>query len=192
MATIDWNQAENLLMAETTKALQDFAEEYPGTKCCYFAFDSEPRYGDVLLCFDTTSNSQQSAQRRQQSAIDRRLKMLTGERAWEHASYFLKHPVLVPFGDDTGNFAFIGYREVSFPEWKQFADSTKYPSAKKNADDYLDGNFRILVWKVIERLVLERAFDCLSMSSPFMIGYGIHDQEMSIVRMLNWGNETRT
>jgi hypothetical protein len=112
--------------------------------------------------------------------------MLARDDAWESASYFLCHPTLAPFGDDTGDFAFIGYREVSFPEWQQFADGPDYPKAKNNTDDYLDGHFRILIWRVIERLVSEQVFDDLRKSSPFMIGYRIHDEEMSIVRMLNW------
>ena len=189
MPIIDWNKAEQRAVTETINAVRDFAAEHSDEECCYFAFDSDPQYGYVLLCFDTTDNSRRSAQAREHSAVERRKQTLSGEQAWEYSSHFLRSPVLAPFGDDTGNFAFIGYRKLSFPDWDQFAQDPAYPAKKENCDDWLEGHFRVLVWKVVERLVAEGAFDCLRKSSPFMIGYGIHDQEMSIVRMINWKRE---
>lgn len=192
MANLDWKQAEEKLVIESTNAVRCFAAEHTDLECCYFAFDSAPRYGHVLLCFDTTENSRKSAQERELSAIERRNRTLTAEYAWENASHKLRCPALAPFGDDTGDFAFISYREIKFPEWQQFAESKDYPAQKENTDDFLEGHFRILIWRVIERLIAEKVFDCLrKKSSPFMIGYGIHDQEMSIVRMLNWNRESQ-
>ena len=53
-------------------------------------------------------------------------------------------------------------------------------------DDYLESNARLVLWRVTERLVEDDAFAVLKMASPFMIGYGIHDQEETILRFLNW------
>src|SRR5689334_9900311 len=105
MNTIDWKQAEGQLVNETTKAVREFAAEHPGVECCYFAFDSEPQYGYVLMCFDNTVNSRRAAQAGERFAVERRPQMLSGEQSWQHASYFLRHPVLAPFGGDTGDFA---------------------------------------------------------------------------------------
>jgi hypothetical protein len=39
---------------------------------------------------------------------------------------------------------------------------------------------------VIERLVKTQAFDFLTLASPFMTGYSLHDEGGVLVRLLNW------
>jgi hypothetical protein len=186
MKTPDWKKAELLLVKESSDAIQAFAAEHPGVECCHFAFDSEPRYGYVLIGFDSTTNSLKSAQTRENYAISRRTEMLSEEEAWRDAEYFLNTPVLVPFGDNTGDFEFQFFRECKFPEWQEYAESTEYPAERENENDYLEGNFRILVWRVVESLIASDAFNCLKKSKPFLISYGLHDQEQRILRILNW------
>lgn len=140
----------------------------------------------MLLCFDTTSNSLKSAKARETYAVEGRLKKLADEDSWKNAEYFLNTPMLVPFGDNTGDFEFQSFREINVPEWQEYADSPDYPQQQENEDDYLEGNFRILVWRVVEKLVSSGAFDCLKKSKPFLISYGLHDQEQRIIRILNW------
>jgi hypothetical protein len=42
------------------------------------------------------------------------------------------------------------------------------------------------MWRVAEQLAAEDAFAPLTMASPFLLGYSIHDQEEVILRLLNW------
>src|SRR5689334_20736969 len=112
MTSPDWKAAELRLVEESIRAIQAFAAEHCDVESCYFAFDSEPRYGYVLLCFDTTANSLRSAKSMESFAIERRQQMLSKGDSWQHAGHFLTTPVLSPFGGDTGDFAFIGDRKV--------------------------------------------------------------------------------
>jgi hypothetical protein len=47
-----------------------------------------------------------------------------------------------------------------------------------------------MMWRVAERLVADEAFRPLMLASPFMIVYGIHDEEEAILRLLNWPGRT--
>jgi hypothetical protein len=182
----NWKQAQDQLAKASADAIAAFAAEHANVECCHFAFDSEPCYGYVLLCFDTTSNSLKSAKDREKYAVERRQRMLADQDSWKNAEYFLNTPVLVPFGDNTGDFEFQLFRELKFPEWQEYAESADYPQQKENENDYLEGNFRILVWRVVEELVASGAFDCLNRSKPFLVSYGLHDQEQRIIRILDW------
>lgn len=184
----DWKKAEHLLTDASVETIKLFATENDKIECCHFAFDSEPCYGYVFLCFDTTANSLVSSKASESRLVERRLQMLAEEDSWRNANYFLNTPELVPFGDNTGDFEFASYREIKFPEWQVYAEDPDYPSKQENEDDYLEGNFRILVWRVVERLVRDNAFDCLKKSAPFLVSYGLHDQEQRIIRILNWPN----
>ena len=92
-----------------------------------------------------------------------------------------------PFGITTFQF----FREIKFPEWREYAESPEYPQQQENENDYLEGNFRILVWRVVEELVENGTFNCLKSSKPFLISYGLHDQEQRIIRILNWPSATK-
>lgn len=186
MTPPDWKDARARLTRAAADALTAFATEHVNVECSHLVFDSEPRYGYVQLSLDSTANSVRTAQAREKFAIEQRQQMLSGEDPWREAEYFLNHPVLTPFGDNAGSFEFQSYRELEFPEWQEYAESADYPAQEENENDYLEGNFRILVWHVVEELVSSGAFDCLNKAKPFLVSYGLHDQEQSIIRILDW------
>lgn len=53
-------------------------------------------------------------------------------------------------------------------------------------DDYAEGNTRIVLWRVIERLIESNAFGQLPLASPFRLGYQMHDDALTVLRILNW------
>jgi hypothetical protein len=183
---VDWGACEDKLHKASVAAIKRLARNQSDQSICFFAFDSEPRYGYVLIAFDTLENNIRSAKSSEQFAIEGRLKMLSGADAWQTAKYFLSSPVLMPFNTNPGDFAFQGYSKVKFPEWQELAEKGGYPVGEDWHDDYLESSARLVFWRVAERLVAEQAFRDLRISSPFMIGYAIHDQGEVILRLLNW------
>jgi len=183
---VDWRACEDKLHKASVAAIKRFARNQSEEPICFFAFDSEPRYGYVLIAFDTLENNIRSAKSSEQFALERRLKMLAGPDAWQTAKSFLSSPGLSAFNTNTGDFAFQGYSKVKFPEWQELAAKGEYPVGEDWQDDYLESSARLVFWRVTERLVAEEAFQPLRISAPFMVGYGIHDQEEVILRLLNW------
>lgn len=53
-------------------------------------------------------------------------------------------------------------------------------------EGYLEGSTRLVFWKVLERLIDSGLFSHLHLSSPFRVGYQFHDQELIVLRILNW------
>jgi hypothetical protein len=183
---IDWAASDERLYVGSVAAICRFAAEHPDEAVCFFAFDTEPRYGYVLIGMDTLANNIRSVKRRESFAIGQREKMLRRADSWQHAKYFLRSPVLTAFNTNSGDFAYSQYAKVEFPEWRAAAEAGDYPTGSAHADDYLESNGRLVLWRVAERLVAEGAFASLRMASPFIVGYGIHDQEESVLHLLNW------
>jgi hypothetical protein len=183
---IDWTASDEHLYAASVAAIRRFAAEHPNEEVCCFAFDTEPRYGYVLIGLDTLSNNIRSVKRRESFAVEQREKMLRLPSAWQHAKYFLRSPVLTAFNTNSGDFAYSQYARVEFPEWREAAERGDYPTGPARADDYLESNGRLVLWRVAERLFAGGAFATLQLASPFLVVYGIHDQEESILRLLNW------
>jgi hypothetical protein len=183
---LDWNSFETRLYDAAVDAINRFADDHPGDPICFFAFDSEPKYGYVMFALDTLQNNIGSAQQREPYTIKSRNNWLTDKRYWKQAKYYLCHPSVSVFNTNSGDFAYSQYAEVKFPEWESVARSGDYPKGEEHDDDYLDSNARILFWNVVQRLVSDNAFAKLNMARPFMVGYGIHDEEEQILRVLNW------
>ena len=157
----------------------------------FFAFDTEPRYGYVLFAFDTFENNIRSAQQMEQYLIKDRTESLTKKRHWNNAKHRLCHPPVTVFNTNIADFAFPQYADVGFPEWETIAKNGGMPKQYEHDDDYLNSNVRILLWNTGQRLIAEGAFKVLRMACPFMIGYGIHDEEEQILRVLNWPGAQR-
>lgn len=183
---MDWQHIEHHLFEESKRIISAFAREYPEIVCSFFAFDADPCYGYFHVCFDSYENSVQAAKQNEQEAIDRRKNMLQGTTAWKHAKYFSSDPRVTDYSPDVGYFAHHMYQEVSFQEMEDLGRSDDYPQREEHEDDYLEGNTRIVLWKVIERLIADHAFDQLHLTSPFRVGYQLHDQELVVLRILNW------
>src|SRR5262245_47286009 len=103
---VDWNASEEKLYSASVATIERFSQEHPQEPVCFFAFDSEPRYGYVLISLDTLQNNIRSVKRREQAAIEQRRKVLTRPQSWESAKYFLRTPVLTAFNTNSGDFAF--------------------------------------------------------------------------------------
>jgi hypothetical protein len=183
---VDWRASEEKLYAASIAAIRKFARERSEQPVCFFAFDANPRYGDVQIAFDTLENNIRSAKELEQFAIERRERMLSGEDAWQSAKYFLGTPVLDAFNTDMGDFAFKECAKIQFPDWEELAEEGGYPVGADYQDDYVDSSARLVMWRVAKRLVAEEAFKVLRLDLPFMVGYGIHDEEDVILYLLNW------
>ncbi len=183
----NWNDVEIKLYEESLAAINNFSAEHPDEEVCYFAFDSEPYYGYVLICFDTSDNSISEAKLSAQRSLRRVTEFIQTDCDWQMAKSTMNSANELPFTNNTGDFKYQGYSEVNFEGWQEFAGSEDYPAGDfEGADDYLEGNMAIIFWKVIDRLIKEGRFSFPRMASPFFAGYGFHDEDQVLLRMLNW------
>jgi len=184
---IDWEVSDRKLHKASVAAIKRFAREHRGQSVCCFFFDcDEPQYGHLSISLDTPENNIRTVQELEAYAIQSRAKNLQSELAWESAKHQLGTPVLSPFNTDSGDFEFPEYAAVEFPAWVKWANKCNTPQIAEHQDDYLESNARLVMWRVAERLVAEDAFAPLTLGSPFLLGYSIHDQAEVILRLLNW------
>ncbi len=61
--TVDWRACEEKLYAASVAAIAQLASDHAEEAICFFAFDSRPRYGYVLIAFDTLANNIGTAKR---------------------------------------------------------------------------------------------------------------------------------
>lgn len=183
----DWQSLEERLFEQTSSVIRQFATEHSDVTCSFFAYDTDPGHGYFLPSFDTYENSLQQAQKNEQWAIEQRQKMLSQDWSWNSASYLSKSPRITDYSPDVGYFAYHIYAEFHFPELVEFRENESYPQKRNDAeDDYLEGHVRIILWRVIERLIMNDAFAQLRMSSPFRVGYQFHDEDLLVLRILKW------
>ncbi len=184
--TFDWQALEDRLVEQSTAVLQQFAAEHPDVLCSFFAYDTNPAYGEFLLSFDSQDNMRRSAQKDEQRQIAQREMMLKLEGSWRGAKFNLRS--VSDSSPDVSEFAYHIYAELVWKELEELSLSEDYPQ-KNHAweDTYIHGNVRIVLWKVIERLMTSEAFAPLRLASPFRVGYQFHDDGHFIVlRLLNW------
>ncbi|MGZ5508385.1 MAG: hypothetical protein ACXWKH_18590 [Limisphaerales bacterium] len=183
----DWPKSDERLHEAALSAIQTFAKEHRNTEICCFFFDcDDPQYGLVHISLDSIQNNMRSAKQLEHYAIERRNRNLKGKNLWQSAKHQLTSPVLSPFNTNGGDFEFGCYRTVDFPAWRELAESKDIPQTAEHEDDYLASNARLVMWRVAEKLISEDAFAPLSLASPFMVGYSVHDEEEAILRLLNW------
>lgn len=185
-AIFDWQALEEHLIEQSREAIRRFATEYPDVTCSFFAYDVNPIYGEFLVSFETAEHSLQTAQENEQEAIRRRNQMLTLPEAWRGAEYFSTHPVVIEYSPDVGLFAYPMYAQIKVYELDELSASGVYPTGLPTDDDYIEGNARIVLWKVIEQLITSDAFAPLALASPFRVGYQYHDEALTVLRILNW------
>jgi hypothetical protein len=184
---IDWLSSDQKLHKASVAAIKRFAREYSDAEVCCFFFDcDEPRYGHLSISLDTLANNVLVAKELEKDAIEARRKNLRGKLSWQCAKHELSTPVISPFNTNSGDFEFAEYAEVDFPAWVKLAEQVNYPKGSDDEDDYLESNARLVIWRVAEQLVKEKAFAALNLASPFLLGYSMHDQEEVILRLLNW------
>jgi hypothetical protein len=183
----DWDASDRKLHKASVAAIKRFAREHPGVEVFCFFFDcDEPRYGHLSIGLDSSANNIRAVKELERYAIESRAKYIRGQLTWQWAKYQLSTPLLSPFNTNSGDFEFPEYAEVEFPAWVKLAGKGSYPKGAEHEDDYLESNARLVMWRVAEQLVAEESFAALSLASPFVLGYSIHDQEEVILRLLNW------
>ena len=191
--TFDWQSLEDRLYEQSRAIILQFAAEHPDVTCSFFAYDTDPKEGYFLLGFDTYENSLEAAQENEQRAIERRNQMLVHEWSWRHARSMLNIPRLTNYSPAVSDFAYHMYAQIDFQELIDLSESGSYPQKDHDVeDDYIEGNTRIVLWKVIERLIANNVFDQLHLASPFYVGFALHeDDQTPPLRILNWPNMTQ-
>ncbi len=184
--TFDWQALEDRLVEQSTAVLRQFAAEHPDVLCSFFAYDTNPAYGEFLLSFDSQENMRRSAQKDEQRQIAQREMMLKLEGSWRGAKFNLRS--VSDSSPDLGEVAYPLYAELIFKELEAFCMSEDYPQKNHEVEDnYIHGNVGIMLWKVVERLITSEVFAPLRLASPFRVGYQFHDDGHFIVlRLLNW------
>jgi hypothetical protein len=197
----DWEADEALLYARSREAIAGFTAEHPREACSFFAFDSEPSEGYVLIALDTRENEIAESNRDQAYEIENRVRQFARENAWEVAPYYVAESQSYAHSTNTGGFADPDYAAVEFPGWNRFAASFTrdlppqgtpgFAEAESQALDlyssYLKGHVMLIFWRVIERLIASGDLDGLNLASPFRLGFNFHDQGLiTVVRIINW------
>jgi hypothetical protein len=188
----DFPANERTLIDASVRVIREFAEQHRDEVFKYFAFDCNVDYGEILLCLDTLDNSIAEAKNHESYVTESRHKGLSyDDDSLQWAITTVKNPVtgpVLPFGNNTGDFEYQGFAEVSFlEEWQDFRFADDYPGEFEDSeDDYLECIATVMFSHVIDALVGQNAFDCLKRSSPFLVGFTFHDGPQLVVRVLNW------
>ena len=185
MKETDWDLYLKRLVNETKTAIQQFSAQHASEEICYFAYDSEPCYGYVLTCFNTSRASREFIRKQQEYHTQYRRELMTKPTWFDNAYYQVKTNALLPYCNNTGDFAFPSFSQIQFPEGQKFAENPKYPEAEDNDDDYLINRAARLFSRAIDQLVDERAFEELKLARPTLIGFGFHDGDQHVLHVLN-------
>jgi len=185
MQESDWDLYLRRLVEETKAAIQQFAVQHGSEEVCYFSYDSEPRYGYVLTCFNTSRASLESARKQRDYHTQYRRKLMAEPGWFDSAYYQTKANALLPFCNNTGDFAFQGFTQIQFPEWQEYAESPDYPEAKDDDNDYLINRVARLFSRATDQLVEERVFEQLRLARPTLVGFGLHDLDQHVLHVLN-------
>jgi hypothetical protein len=190
MAGIDWASAGDRLYADTRAAFSRFPRKHPGEVCSHVSYHSDPHNGIVLLGFDTPANSLRVVRRIQQDRLQHARDML-GRAPWQQrdAHHFLKSWSLMPFNVSGDRLAFQQEVIWEFPEWVEFASADGYEALCRSDDydgDYLVAGIALCLWRLVERLDAERAFDDLPLATPCLVSYDDHGTRALVgLRVLN-------
>ncbi len=141
MGKPDWNEVEQRLYKESVSAIEHFSKEHTDEEVCYFAYDSQPEYGYVLICFDTSKNSLEEAKRVALRSVSSVKGFMSSHWDWQMAKSMMISVSVLPFTNNTADFKYHSFSEVQFEGWYEFTESEDYPLGEfEEADDYLEGN----------------------------------------------------
>lgn len=182
----DWQEVETILFEKSKKTIERFTREHSDLTCSFFAYSANPLSGEFAISIDTPQHALQQAQKEE-------LRVSQWRDGWQHtpnaskyAHEFLKKPNITDYSPIVDYFQFAFYEYFLFDGWTTFFDSDSYPEQQSSEDDYLTGNTRIAIWKVIEQLIQEQMFSQLKLAPLFRLGYFFHNEELIVLRILNW------
>ena len=182
----NWQEVETILFEKGKEAIERFAKEHPDLLCSFFAYSGDPLSGEFAISIDTQEHALQQARKEELRVCQRRERVLHSPSAWRHAQTKIEFPHLTEYSPVVDYFHFAFYSYTTFADWTAFFDSENYPEQLPEEDDYLAGNTRIVLWKVLERLIQEQVLSQLNMAPLFRLGYHFHEKKLVVLRILNW------
>ncbi len=177
----DWDGAEDLLFERTQIILRQFAHEHPDELVSLFFYTVDSEFTGVGVNFDTPGNSLREAKAHQRYEIEYRDQLFAAERGLqEEARYFVAHPGRqIDDFNRCGPWKYHVFEFVELPAWEAYVNSSKEAPE-------LEGRIITALWRVSDRLVKTNAFDLLRRMAPFRIAFAFHDDEMVVLRILDW------
>jgi hypothetical protein len=168
------------LFERSVALIPKFALEHSEELFAAFAFTVDSEFAGVALNFDTLENSLLEARREEQSRLNHLNRLFATEHGWRNARYFVAHHTNRM--DDCnlrGTFKYDLIAFVELPVWEDYFNSSEECPE-------LEGRIIVSLWRVVDRLVSSGAFDGLRLSSCFRVAFSFHDDEMIVLRVLNW------
>ena len=181
----EWETDLVRLLDASREAIRKFQREHGDEEVCYFAYDSDPQYGYVLICFNTTEASRRAVASSYSHSIARRAKRLREPAFVESALYTAESTAQLPFCNNTGDFEYQGFAEVKFERWRENAPEA---DIEDDHDNPLLNRVAWLLSRAIDTLVDENAFDSLKLASPTLFGFAFHEGAQYVLRMLRLPN----
>jgi hypothetical protein len=181
----DWTSADETLFKQSVAVIRQFITDHPDELFSTFAFSVDCLYTGAALNFDTLEHSLAEAQRHERYQIKHRSQLFADESSWRDARYFVAHYTRrVDDCNLRGSFKYDLVAFVEVPVWEDYFNSNEECAE-------LDGRVIVALWRVVDRLVKVGAFNGLKMSPCFRIAFSFHDDEMIVLRILNWPHEER-
>lgn len=189
MVDADWAPTEDVLFASSEAAIRRFAQEHPDELFSAFAFSIDWDYAAVALILDTLGNSLREARLSEERHVEYRNDLYGREDGWRYARYSVEH-----FTNRTLDWNARGpfkYEEVpvaliTTPAWVAWFNRFVEEELPETGGTEFEGRVILSLWRVTERLVKSRAFGKLRLSSPFRIAFAFHDDDLIVLRILNW------
>jgi len=180
MVRPDWSAAEKTLFERSLVIIRQFAAEHPDELFDSYAFTVDSVYAGVALNFDTLENSLAEAQRNERYQIKHRNQLFATEGGWQNARYSVSHYTnRVDDYNLRGPFKYDLVAFVKLPIWEDYFNSSEECPE-------LEGRIIESLWRVVDRLVSSEAFKGMRLASCFRIAFSFHDDEMIVLRILNW------
>ncbi len=186
----NWDTAYSRLLEESREAIARFRIEHPEVTVSDFWFDSEPRYGYVMIALNSEDSAIRFAKEQYDYHVAYRRKLFTEQlKTWLDCAIFqLSVHSVSQVCTNSGDFDFPDFAEVLFPEWQEFAESDDYPQSEDSDRDFLKCRVGYTFWRVLEQLVAEDAFRDLHLASPTRVGFAFHDGPELTQYLINWKN----
>ncbi|HEX8035401.1 MAG TPA: hypothetical protein VF510_16210 [Ktedonobacterales bacterium] len=183
---VDWHDVEERLFQWCLDGIARFAESHPEVVCSFLAISYNTDAGVFQLSLDTPDNALREAQVNERDAIEQRRKVLASEWSWRSARYFLLNPRVVDYTLHAGAFAYHVEPALAVETLWQLQSREDYPQSREHEDEYAQGNVRVVIWRLVERLVEADAFAQLSLAAAFRVGCQTDDDELVVLRILTW------